>query len=120
MAWYRQRIEFIVLGTGTVDYSLPFEKAKESGLVKQMMTFMNPKRGGLARIQSTLNQVDQMRIIARAEPLIDFHYYDIDIGEEFEGMDRLEFIKEYKAFGSIIAEKLAQDLKDMNDLIPKI
>jgi hypothetical protein len=119
LGWYREKVEFICLGTGQVDLSIPFEEAKESGILKQMLTFINPKQGGLARIQSTLNQVDQMRIMARAEPLIDFHYYDVEIGPEYAGMDRLELVQEYLGFGSIMAQKLETDLKEIGDLIPK-
>ena len=73
---------------------------------------MSPLRGGLARIQAPINQVDQMRIKSQAEEHINFYYYDIEIGLEYKGLDKLHFIQEYKAFGSIVAQKLENDLKN--------
>lgn len=118
LGWYREKVELIVIGTGTVDESMPFEKAKEIGTIRQMLAYMNPMRGGLARVQSTLNQVDQMRIIAKAEPLVDFRYYDIEIGPDYDGLDRLDLIHKYKAFGSLVAKKVINDLEDIQKLIP--
>lgn len=119
LGWYREKVEIIVLGTGTIDESMPFEKAKDIGTIRQMLAYMNPLRGGLARVQSTLNQVDQMRIIARSEPLVDFYYYDIDIGPEYDGMDRLELIQEYQAFGSLVADKLRDDKDQKDNIMPR-
>ncbi len=118
LGWYREKTEIIVIGTGMVDESMPYEKAKDIGTIRQMLAYMNPMRGGLARIQSTLNQVEQMKIIAKAEPLIDFRYYDVEIGPEYDGMDKMEYIHEYRAFGSLIAKKLEDDMNAIQDLIP--
>lgn len=119
LGWFRSQVEFTVLGTGVVDYSSTFEKAKNINLYKQMMAFLNPREGGLARIQSTLNQIDHMKIIAKAEPSISFNYYDIEIGPEYSGIDRIEHMVAYQGFGRLIAEKVSRDLKAVEDLIPK-
>ncbi|MHA1522308.1 MAG: patatin-like phospholipase family protein [Promethearchaeota archaeon] len=118
--WYRSRVEFTVLGTGVVDYSSTFEKAQNINLYRQMMAFLNPREGGLARIQSTINQISHMEIIAKAESLISFNYYDVEIGPEYSGIDRTEHIQAYKAFGNIIAAKVDKDLSEIEDLIPMV
>ena len=111
LGWNREPVQFIVIGNGLVDFSIPFEKAKTYGNLKQLFTFMNPLKGGLARMQSTLNQIDQMKIKCKADPMINFRYYDIEIGSKYKGLDKLQFIQEYKAFGSLVAQKVERDLK---------
>ena len=112
LGWYHEKVEYTAIGTGLVNNSVPFDKAIHLGNLRQLFTFMNPLKGGLARIQSSLNQVTQMRIKAQAEHHIDFHNYDVEIGQEYKGIDKLEYVQEYKAFGSIVAQKLENNLRN--------
>ena len=76
---------------------------------------MSPSEGGLARIQSTIDQVSRMRIIANANPLISFKYYDIDIGKEYTGIDKIKYLRQYIAFGTMLSKQVSQDLKNSED-----
>ncbi len=110
--WYKERTEIIAIGTGTADLSIPYEKAKKMKQFKQIWTFMNPMEGGLARIQSSINKIEQMEILAKANPLVTFKNFDVDIGKKYSGIDKVKYIQEYLSFGRIIAEKVQKDLKE--------
>ncbi|UYP45207.1 hypothetical protein NEF87_001492 [Candidatus Lokiarchaeum ossiferum] len=110
LGWTQEHVEMTVIGTGSCDLSIPFEHAKKDGQIMQLYRFMQPKEGGLARIQSTINKVSRMEIIANSNPLFDFKYYNVDIGPEFDGIDKLRYINEYLAFGRVIGEKIQRDL----------
>ncbi len=112
LGWTNELVEFIVIGTGTADYSIPFTNARNLGQIRQLLTYMNPTQGGLARLQSTLNQIERMKIVAKASANIDFRYYDIEVGKRFDGTDKVRYIQEYLAFGRLIAEKVAKDLNE--------
>jgi len=56
-----------------------------------------------------------MRIIAEANPLITFKYYDIDIGKEYDGIDKIKFMRQYIAFGTMLSKQISQDLKNSED-----
>ncbi len=109
--WDKERTEIIIVGTGYADLSMSFEKAKKRGQLQQMLTFMNPIEGGLARIQSTLNKIQRMEIIAKANPLITVKYFDTDIGKKFSGTDKIRYFQQYLSFGRVIAEQVEQYLK---------
>ncbi|MHA1740146.1 MAG: hypothetical protein ACTSWD_16255, partial [Candidatus Heimdallarchaeota archaeon] len=61
------------------------------------------------------DQVSRMEIIANANPLISFKYYDIDIGKEYDGIDKVKFMREYIAFGTMLSREVSQDLKNSED-----
>ena len=113
LGWHKSPLEFVVIGTGTADYSIPYKKAKSRGELQQLLTFISPKHGGFARLQSTLNQIDRMHIIAQADPFISFKYYDVEIGPEYDGIDKLEYFTEYKAFSRIIGDQVEADLQPL-------
>lgn len=115
LGWQKEEVEFIVIGTGTADYSIPYNKAKSRGELRQLLTFISPTHGGFARLQSTLNQIDRMRIIANVESNIRFKYYDVEIGPEYDGTDKLQYLNEYQAFGRIIGDQVLQDLNRSED-----
>lgn len=116
LGWLREKVEFTVIGTGNVNYSLEFEKAKHLNLLEQLQMFLYPREGGLARVQSTMNQVDLMRIIAKSNPMVDFHYYDVEIGPEYSGLDKRKHLNAYMGFGRIIADKVDKDIHAAENL----
>ncbi|WP_457557056.1 patatin-like phospholipase family protein [Candidatus Harpocratesius sp.] len=116
LGWNRAKVEFTVIGTGLVDYSMNFAQARHVNIIEQMKMFLNPREGGLARVQSTINQVDLMHIIAKSNPLVDFYYYDIEVGPEYSGLDKIKHIPAYQGFGRLIADKLDKDLHAIDNL----
>jgi predicted patatin/cPLA2 family phospholipase len=115
LGWDKEPVKFLLMGTGKVDLSIPYKKAKTLDDFQQVLKYMSPSEGGLARIQSTIDQVSRMRIIANANPLISFKYYDIDIGKEYDGIDKVKFMREYIAFGTMLSKEVSQDLKISED-----
>jgi len=115
LGWDKEPVKFLLMGTGKVDLSIPYKKAKTLDDFQQVLQYMRPTEGGLARIQSTIDQVSRMRIIAEANPFISFKYYDIDIGKEYDGIDKIKFMREYIAFGTMLSKQVSQDLKNSED-----
>ncbi len=115
LGWDKEPVKFLLIGTGKVDLSIPYKKAKTLDDFQQVLQYMSPSEGGLARIQSTIDQVSRMRIIAKANPLISFKYYDIDIGKEYDGIDKVKFMREYIAFGTMLSREVSQDLKNSEE-----
>ncbi len=115
LGWDKEPVKFLLMGTGKVDLSIPYKKAKSLDDFRQILQYMRPSEGGLARIQSTIDQVSRMRIIAEANPLISFKYYDIDIGKEYDGIDKIKFMREYIAFGTMLSKQVSRDLKSSED-----
>ena len=110
LGWNNELTQFILLGTGTSDLSIPFDIARKQGEIRQMYSYIRPREGGLARIQSTLNKVQRMQIMAKANPLLDFRYYDVEIGQKMDALARVKYLPEYLAFGRIVADQVAEDL----------
>jgi len=92
-------------GTGYSDLDTPYDKASKQDFIKQLINFMNPGEGGMARTQSRMDQVRKMIKIASCNPNLHFEYYDIEIPKSLDKMDDLKHQKEYIEFGKKMAEK---------------
>jgi len=103
--WNTENIKFTVIGTGFQDISQPFEIVSKHGLLGQLLSFMKPGDGGLARVLSRQNQLGQLLFIAKYFPKIKFDYYDSVIPERMDGMDKINCIGDYIHFGINAAKK---------------
>ena len=92
-------------GTGFSDEPTPFEKASKQNFLEQLWNFMVPPDGGMARVQSRLDQVRKMTKIASTLKNIHFEYYDVQIPKKLDKMDDIKHKIEYAEFGKKMAEK---------------
>lgn len=92
-------------GTGYSDEPTPFNKASKQNFLDQLWQFMVPGDGGMARVQSRLDQVRKMAKIASTLKNIHFEYYDILIPKKLDQMDDLKHKFEYTEYGYRMAQK---------------
>jgi hypothetical protein len=92
-------------GTGFSSSEISFQEAAGEKFLKQLLSFMVPAEGGMARVQSRMDQVRRMAKISSCDPTIHFEYYDIEIPKELDQMDDLKHKKEYIEYGKKMAQK---------------
>ena len=97
-------IQIDAYGTGFSDTSTSYDKASKQGFLSQLYNFMFPGEGGMARVQSRLDQVRKMTKIASSVIGVKFDYYDIEIPKKLDQMDDLKHQAEYIEFGKQMAK----------------
>lgn len=97
--WMNDEVKLIIIGTGFVDISEPFDKASKENFIQQIFDYMNPGDGGLARAMSRTNQLGQLKFITNTYSNIHYDYYDIQIPKSLDKMDALNYITQYQQFG---------------------
>jgi len=78
--------------------------------LKQVFDFMNPAEGGLARVQSTQDQVRMMEYLSRKNPNISFRFWDKEIPKKYDKLDGVKYLSKYKQYGIEMAKKPLLDL----------
>lgn len=73
--------------------------------IKQILAYMKPSDGGLARTQRRSDQVKMMDSIARHRDDVSFRYWDMGIPEKYRGMDLLKYVPFYVQRGEEAAKK---------------
>jgi len=82
-----------------------FEKVSSDRWLRQVLDFMNPSQGGLARAQSRSDQIRMMSYLSSKNPNIKFRYWDKEIPKKFDKMDGIKYLKDYKKFGIEMSKK---------------
>jgi len=99
LEWDDDLLLFDAVGTGFKDESLSFKKAKRYRVFRQLFSFFDLPDGGLARSQSSNEQVSRMEIIAKHQKNIGFRYWDIKIPKKIDKLDGKKYLREYKEYG---------------------
>jgi len=87
-----------------------FSDVSKDRWLKQVIDFMNPAGGGLARVQSSQDQVRMMEYLSRKNSNITFRFWDKDIPKKFDKLDGIKYLREYKKYGIEMAKKPLLDL----------
>jgi len=103
--WLSRPLQIICIGTGFSKRGTPYKEASKEKTVKQLLDFINPPEGGMAREMSSWEQLDRIARIAKKHKTIKFLYYDIQIPEDADGMDKLKYKEKYIAWGKEMAKK---------------
>lgn len=103
-------LNIIIVGTGYSDISETYEDLSKENNIQQVLDFMNPKDGGLARSMARSRQIDSLTFLAKSMGF-SFQYYDIQIDKKLDKMDGLQYMEEYKRLGTIAAEKPLAEYK---------
>lgn len=107
LGWQYEKREFTLLGTGAFNSSIPYAKLNSFTDRRKILRYMNPLRGGFARVQSTLNQIRRMRVIAQYNPDIDFKVFQLQIPKKYEPIDKVKYLNQYLYYGKIMASQVA-------------
>lgn len=106
LGWLQnEEILIDAFGSGYVDDSVPFDIAKKEGFVSQILDYMKPADGGMAREQSRLDQVLGVQKIAQTLKNIKFNYWDVQIDKKDKGMDKIELVNKYFDYGMTMGQK---------------
>jgi hypothetical protein len=101
----KYEIHIDAYGTGFANDEISFQEASGEKFLKQLLSFMVPAEGGMARVQSRMDQVRRMSKISSCDPSIHFEYYDVEIPKELDKMDDLKHKKEYIEYGRKMAQE---------------
>lgn len=87
-----------------------FKDVSKDRWLKQVLDFMNPASGGLARAQSREDQVRMMDYLSRHNPNIIFRFWDKEIPKKYDKLDGVKYLPQYKKYGIEMAKKSLIDL----------
>jgi len=103
LGWLEDEVEIYSFGTGYVRKEVDFEKVSRGGVVGQVMDFIKPGSGGLAREMSSQEQVRRVRKVSNELGQVKYYHYDIAIPAEIDGMDKVKCLDAYREYGKLMA-----------------
>ena len=104
--WFlKDEVHFYVFGCGFSDPSKTFYELKNYKSIRQLMRWIAPTAGGIARIQSREEQISRMEAIATRYDNVHFTYYDTKIPKKMDAMDKLQYLDDYKQLGYEMVKK---------------
>ena len=109
--WENEQVHILSLGCGSSNYSVPFDKVKRFFNIRQILFYNNPVEGGLAREQSTQEQVSSFKDIVKSHPNMTFQRLDIlDMPKKENGLDKVKYINRYERYGIELSRKIDYNL----------
>jgi patatin-like phospholipase/acyl hydrolase len=104
--WYdNETVEIHAVGTLYDGYTPTFNSVASGRWLKQVMDFIKPMSGGLARAQSRADQIRMMGYICKHNNNIKFKYWDNGVDKKFIKMDKLKYLQFYKKQGILMAKE---------------
>lgn len=103
--WYSDGEEVEIHAIGTL-FSMPdatFKEVAKGRWTRQVLDFMNPAEGGLARAQSGMDQIRRMRYICGHIPTIKFKYWDSAFDKKKLKLDGVKYMDQYRKQGELMA-----------------
>ena len=103
--WYSDGEELEIHAVGTLydGYTPSFSKVSKGRWLTQVIDYMKPSSGGLARAQSRLDQLRMMEYICNRVPNIKFKYWDAPSDSKQLKLDGVKYIDYYKQLGKQMA-----------------
>ena len=98
--WFKTEvIQFDIYGTGFSKEVENFDECKKGRWLKQVLDFMKPTDGGMARMMSRQEQLNRLHKICETNPTVRMNYYDIEIDKKHDKMDAVDLIDVYIKYG---------------------
>jgi predicted acylesterase/phospholipase RssA len=92
--WLNQgnSVHILAIGSGHPDDSIPFEKAKKHGIIRQtieqIMKYVDVNDGGMTREMSTKEQINNLKAIIKVTPNLTFQWINWDnMPKKFDKID---------------------------------
>jgi len=103
--WVNERTHVLSLGCGFVREGMSFKRARRrvGKTVREVVAFMDPKEGGMARQQSIDSRVSIAHRIVEVVPGLTMQRLDVKIPAKIDKLDGREYIKRYREFGRALA-----------------
>jgi len=102
--WTKEELQIDVYCCGYVDTKVSYEEASKERTILQVLDFMKPMDGGLARFQSLEDKISRMKKIAEKFKTIHFDYWDIKIDKKYDGLDKIQYVDKYIEYGNQMAK----------------
>ena len=93
-------VHLFSLGTGWHETRIPFGKAKRYRTIRQVLYYMQPVDGGLARNQAVKSRVEQVLAIAKVLDNFSMQRLDKIIDEKMDRLDGVRYMDEYERIGN--------------------
>lgn len=95
--------DILVIGTG---YSKPetdsFREAKNSSQLSQILKFVSPVSGGLARQQFEEQQKNRYETLAKSVNGFSYNYVNVELPKSLDKMDAVSYLDDYEKYGDIM------------------
>ena len=107
LGWYDegQEVEIHAVGTLFPVHSDTFKKVSKGNWFTQVMDYLNPSNGGLARAQSRKDQLRMMKYICSHNKRIKFKYWDMSCEKRKLILDGVKYIDTYRYCGVFMAKR---------------
>lgn len=105
--WMKEDIYILSLGAGSIEQYVPYEKAERFNLLKQIYLHYS----GQARNESIVDQILATIHLSIDNP-IRFKRIDRVVKKAENGLDKVEYIEQYRKYGEELSEELTdEDIK---------
>jgi len=106
--WFKnEKIFMLSVGSGSIDMSQSFDEAKKMtnyfGLLKQILYYMKPLDGGLARYQATDAKCKLLSYLDNSNNDFLFHRIDKVIDTKINKIDEIQYLDKYINIGNELA-----------------
>ena len=96
--WLKEGVRCFSVGNGFITHWRSFSDAADDGKIAQVLNFLAPKDGGMARRNAPQVVSDFLNNIQTA-PQWEFHRIDLEIDWKLNRMDGIKFMSEYEEIG---------------------
>jgi hypothetical protein len=106
--WSYEDLHILSLGTGYASQGMSWKHAtrRAGNDIRQILAFMQPDEGGLARAQSVRTRVELLYRMSEANPSMTFQRLDAVIPSKIDLLDGVKYIEQYREIGREIAQGL--------------
>lgn len=107
--WENEPVHILSLGTGYPNISVPFKNGMWYKNLRQILYFMKPVDGGLARMQEPKTQVEFITNLTKISPNITMQRIDKEIPKKLDKMDAAKYRDQYVKIGVELSKKIDYD-----------
>lgn len=103
--WLNEPIEFWIIGPFKHFEELKYNDIKNDRPYEQILDYASPTDGGLARVESHIEQLRFLQQVAKYNKNIRIVSIDSNIRGKYDAMDKVEYYKEYQNIGDEVTTK---------------
>ncbi|MCK4521370.1 MAG: patatin-like phospholipase family protein [Nanoarchaeota archaeon] len=99
-----EKVHILSIGTGHVDFSMSFKRARRARTIRQVLFFLDPAEGGLARNQSTVSRVQKIKSLSTIMKELSFQRLNPEISKRLDRMDGVRYLETYQNIGESLSD----------------
>lgn len=102
----------LVIGTGySKNDTDSFQEAKDSSQLSQILKYVSPVSGGLARVQFEEQQKLRYETLAESVKGFSYNYVNVEIPKSLDKMDAVSYLNDYEKYGDNMNSQLDEIFK---------